>query len=476
MQLFSLLADIDITVFGQTYDITLSWLGRVIRWLIEGVGSVGLGVILFSVILRLIVLPFDVVQRVNMRKQNAKMEQNKEKMDKLQKQYANNKDMYNKKVMEMQKKEGLGMLSSCLPMILSLVIFIVAINNFTEYSQYANVQNYNEMVNAYNAQLSSYAAEVTTENFYPETDGENAYIVVKDDLGADKYLYFKVNQPENYDTLTAEEKVSAISAVSNNDRKYFIDVEKVWNNAELSALVAEYLPEEKDSVTATDEERAQAAKDYFMSKAQDAVVTVYETKIEPEKTSFAWIKNVWETDASYKHPILEYEEFKTTISQKSGCGSCNGETNGIMEHETNAYAEGTYNIVTGKLTEQKEEANGYYILIVLSIGTILLQQWHSNRSQKAQQKYSSVDGQGAMTQKTTMIMMTVMFAFFAFMYSAAFSMYMITGNILSLLTTIVINKCVDVSLHKKAQKEEQAKYDQRFYNRRNSKKDEKKKK
>ena len=77
-----------------------------------------------------------------MRKQNNKMKENQERMEKLQKQYANDKEKYNQKVMEMYKENGISMFSSCLPMILSLVIFIVAINAFNAFSQYSNIQNY----------------------------------------------------------------------------------------------------------------------------------------------------------------------------------------------------------------------------------------------------------------------------------------------------------------------------------------------
>ena len=94
----------------------------------------------------------------------------------------------------------------------------------------------------------------------------------------------------------------------------------------------------------------------------------------------------------------------------------------------------------------------------LSIGTILLQQFITMRSQKAQNKYSSVDGQQAMTQKTTMIVMTLMFGIFAFMYSSAFSIYMITSSIFSLLSTMLINKLVDISMNKKEAQAMQEKY------------------
>ena len=88
------------------------------------------------------------------------------------------------------------------------------------------------------------------------------------------------------------------------------------------------------------------------------------------------------------------------------------------------------------------------------IQLILLQQFVSNRSQKEQQKYSSVDGQGASQQKMMMVIMTIMFGVFSFMYSAAFSIYMIMSNVLSLFSTLIINFFVDRSKDKKEQEQE----------------------
>ena len=81
MELFNLL-ETGIPVFGITYDVSLNWIGNLIRSLCGAVGVVGVGIILFSLILKLITLPFDIYQRISMRKQNLQMEANKEKMEK----------------------------------------------------------------------------------------------------------------------------------------------------------------------------------------------------------------------------------------------------------------------------------------------------------------------------------------------------------------------------------------------------------
>ena len=163
MNFMNFLADVPISLLGDTFDISLNWIGKLVKILISSGVGVGVGVILFSLLLKVIVLPFDVFQRIAMRKQNIKMKENQSKMEKLQKQYANDKEMYNKKLMEMYKANGISMFSSCLPMILSMVIFIVAINAFNAYSQYAAIENYNHMVNSYNAQLMEYAPEQNAE-------------------------------------------------------------------------------------------------------------------------------------------------------------------------------------------------------------------------------------------------------------------------------------------------------------------------
>ncbi len=423
MQLFNLLSNgVGIALYGNTYDISLNWIGVLIRWLITGVGSVGVGIILFSVILKVIVLPFDVYQRVSMRKQNLKMKENQAKMEKLQKQYANDKDKYNQKVMEMYKESGISLFSSCLPMILSLIIFIVAINAFNAYSQYANVENYNRMVNAYNAKVES----------------------VCKDLENGDYGY-------RYEPMKTNEKNEVIS-----NETYYFDIDKLYEKEEIKTFVDAAQAANKDKT------KKDAIVEYFTTQGQEAVLAAYKTDVI-KHTSFLWIKNIWATDASYKHPVLKFSEFEAEVSRQKfeiGKGLTTDFT-GLAQY-TNAYKDNNYEIITGQLTTQKTQANGYYILILLSIGTILLQQWISMAGQKEQQKYSSVDGVGASQQKMTMIIMTAMFAIFAFMYSSAFSIYMIMSNVLSLISTLIINKLVDISERKKEEKALVEKYNKRF--------------
>ncbi len=448
MEIFNLLAK-TIDVFGKTYDVSLNWIAQLIRWLISSVGIVGVGIILFSLCLKFIVLPFDIYQRISMRKQNQKMKDQQERMEKLQKQYANDKQMYNQKLMEMYKENGISMFSSCLPMILSMVIFIVAINAFNAYAQYSAIENYNTMVGAYKAEIKSYCPDLVKENI--ALDGDT--IVVKGN-DADAYIYYTMTKPETF-TEVNDDLVAYVSAQVNADEitTYYIDYDKV-KASDLMTEITALIPEDADLTTAENIVKAeeQAMHEYFVGKAQLAVSNAYSNEENgvKTKTKFLWIKNIWMTDASYKHPVQNYTDFEMEAKREkfSVGGDKISYTDIGTKTGTNVYSEEAYNMITEKLTEPKAAANGYYILIVLSIGTILLQQFVMMRSQKEQQKYSTVDGQGASQQKMMMIMMTGMFAIFSFMYSAAFSIYMITSNIFSLLSTLIINKFVDKKLAK----------------------------
>ena len=145
--------------------IDLNWIGKIIQFLIEGVGIIGLGVILFTLILKTVMLHLDVYSRVKMKKQSLVMKKMLPQMEKLQKQYANDKNMYSQKVMELQKANGISMFGACLPMIVTLVVFMVVFGAFSTYSQYASLSTYNDMVDSYNASVQAYVIEDGKDGF-----------------------------------------------------------------------------------------------------------------------------------------------------------------------------------------------------------------------------------------------------------------------------------------------------------------------
>lgn len=94
--------------------------GYVLNYLYIYVQNYGLAIILFSILLKLILLPLTIKQQTSMKK-NSKVQ---EEIKKLQLKYKNNPEMLNKEVMEIYKREKVSPFSGCLSSILQLVIFI----------------------------------------------------------------------------------------------------------------------------------------------------------------------------------------------------------------------------------------------------------------------------------------------------------------------------------------------------------------
>ena len=83
-----------------------------------------------------------------------------------------------------------------------------------------------------------------------------------------------------------------------------------------------------------------------------------------------------------------------------------------------------------------------------------MQQFIAMRSNKATNELSSVDGSAQRTTKMMMIMMPIIYGLFAFMYSSAFSIYMITNTIYSIITTLIINKAMNVWFSRREERTE----------------------
>jgi Preprotein translocase subunit YidC len=141
---------------------------ELIRWLFAGTHNYGVAVILFTLILKVVLSPLDVWQKMVMTKNNRAMERMKPQLEKLQKQYGNNKELYSQKQMELYRKEKYSMVGACLPTVLTLVIFLMVFSGFNGMIAEQNKNLYIDMESAYN---TTYVA--TYDEVYASTEGEN---------------------------------------------------------------------------------------------------------------------------------------------------------------------------------------------------------------------------------------------------------------------------------------------------------------
>ena len=84
---------------------------------------------------------------------------------------------------------------------------------------------------------------------------------------------------------------------------------------------------------------------------------------------------------------------------------------------------------------------------------MILSQLVTMKSNKETNKYQTVDGRGARTQKIMLVMMPLIYAVFAFMMSAAFSIYMVVSSIMAILVTVVSNLIIGKIFNTKEEKQ-----------------------
>lgn len=95
--------------------------GYLIEWLYNGIGqNYGIALILFTIILRIILLPLTIKQQKSMKKTTALQG----KMQEIQFKYKNNPELMNKEIMELYKRENLSPFSGCISSIVQILIIL----------------------------------------------------------------------------------------------------------------------------------------------------------------------------------------------------------------------------------------------------------------------------------------------------------------------------------------------------------------
>ena len=91
---------------------------RILEWIFGWVGNYGWAVVIFTLLIRLVLLPLDIKSKKSMRA----MQKVQPKVQALQKKYANDKDKLNLKLNELYRKEHVSPMAGCLPMLISLPV------------------------------------------------------------------------------------------------------------------------------------------------------------------------------------------------------------------------------------------------------------------------------------------------------------------------------------------------------------------
>ena len=155
--------------------------GYLLNFIYNFVNNYGLAIIFFTIIIKILFIPFSVKQQKTMKK-SAKLQ---EKMKILQFKYKNDPEKLNKEVMELYKTEKMNPFSGCLTAIIQIIllfsIFYLVRSPLT-YMQKIPEENMNNYVK----QLQESGKSVSS--VYPEIDIIREYNFLKEQNPEDEYI------------------------------------------------------------------------------------------------------------------------------------------------------------------------------------------------------------------------------------------------------------------------------------------------
>ncbi len=150
-----------------------------------GAVSFGWTVVVFTIVLRLILSPLDIWQKIIGRKNSKAMERMKPQLEALQAKYGEDKQRMQQEQMALYKKEKYSMMGMCLPTIITFVLFFVVFAGFRQMVGYQFAQDYKSSQIVYETTLSE-----QIEEKYGDKNGDGIIDVddiVKDEEGAAFY-------------------------------------------------------------------------------------------------------------------------------------------------------------------------------------------------------------------------------------------------------------------------------------------------
>ena len=322
------------------------------KWLVQLsqlLPSFGVTVIVFTIILKLITSPLDIWQKISQRKQSKAMARLQPKLAKLQKQYANQPQLLRQKQAELQKEEKLHPLASCIPLIVTMVIFFVVFAGFRQLVAY---QNEVIMENVYNAYVEF------NEN------ANNVDSAVKDYvISAEKKSILDSDADIDEDSLNSSlnEFASQIDAQSGAGWDKYSSARTLYgdymDSSEKNGFMNNLPIEQKGVIRGV----ASAYQTALNARLADA----YEEHME----SFLWIKNVFMSDTG-TNVVPTAQQFV------GGKIQAHWDVSGV-----------SYDTLAGPAQERLNKKsfwdvknwNGYFVLPIISVVLSVLTTWFTQK-------------------------------------------------------------------------------------------------
>lgn len=218
--------------------------GYVLNFLYEFVNSYGISIMIFSVLLRLILLPITIKQQSTMKKSAAMQE----KVKQIQFKYKNDPQKLNEETMKLYKEEKFSPFSGCLSGILQIIIILAVFwlvsQPLTYMKRVNNDENLKNIVENYKTEIEQ-ANDGNRVNYIEisviDKIEEEYKQVLKDIEDYDGYVERINKLNENKELISNQEEV-------NNNEEESKSEENVENNKIISIMTKEELEQKRDNL------------------------------------------------------------------------------------------------------------------------------------------------------------------------------------------------------------------------------------
>ncbi len=355
-----------------------NWIGKLMYALYTAIGSFGWTVVVFTIVLKVILSPLDFWQKHVTRKNNKALKRLTPELEKLKKQCGNDQQAYQQKQMALYKQEGYSVFGSCLPMVVTLVIFFVVFSGFNACVKYENEKLLFEMTEYY---ISSDVSGLSLTN---EDKSAVLGVTVTDDTSftAEQVVALTTEKVARQDALM----LAKYQSLAGNHSWLWIDnvfISDNWSNA---------VPD-LDTYVGTG-----------LGKVGGTLPDNLKSFVTPD-------------GVVYTEPYDSVMGAATAEYNKSGDSSW-------------------------KKFWDVKHWNGYLILPVLAVLLSLVSNKLMKGTQPEQPPQFDSEGKAINTNKMTKYMtlvMPIMIGVFAVFYSAAFSIYMFMNSLCTVLFNLLYN-------------------------------------
>ena len=150
-------------------------LGYLLNFIYNIVNNYGLAIILFSILIKLILLPLSIKQQKTMKKTSKMQVEIKEMQDK----YKNNPEKLNQEMMGLYKRENMSPFSGCLSSIVQIILLLAVfylVRSPLTYMKKVDTQT-----------IENYKTEISSSTAYPEVQ------IIKEKGNEDNSVYLNMN-------------------------------------------------------------------------------------------------------------------------------------------------------------------------------------------------------------------------------------------------------------------------------------------